>query len=135
MSRMLKALQTGRFCNLTTFQLSVIVNITTDLRLIEYLPNVVCLSLREMVFYPETFRPMAERLASLPLKTLQMSDTNFYERLHMALQRTFPNLHTLILRNASLNSDDFRSLSQADAAGRLTVLQELDVSENERQLS
>ena len=79
-----------------------------------------------------------------------MTKSNFLTQLHkldishssgmtgtlsILLCHSFPSLHTLILSDCGLNSQDFISLAHASVKGRLSELKHLDISKNDEALT
>ena len=66
------------------------------------------------------------------LHKIDLSHNCLGARLSILLENGFPELHTLILSDCKLNSDDLRSMARAKVKGRIPELRHLDISLNDQ---
>ena len=78
------------------------------------------------ILYMFTRTPVLTRLHKLDIS----HSSGVTGVLSILLCHSFPVLETLILSDCWLNSDDLRSLAQANKEGRLPKLKHLDISQN-----
>ena len=89
------------------------------------------LSLQRFVSAATHLHAVALSALSCRLDKLDISHSSYVTgRLFILVGHSFPSLHTLILSNCHLNSNDLRSLTSACTKGRLPELTMLDISHN-----
>ena len=96
------------------------------------LPKLNDLRLQRFVHSSRHLSTVAKSASSSLLQKLDISySTGITGNLSMLVRERFPSLNSLILCDCGLNSDDLRSLAQANVGGKLPELRHLDISENE----
>ena len=91
------------------------------------------LTLKRFLTSADQLSVLSRKLTRLRLHYLDITESsNVKGSLSKLFALRFPTLHSLVLRDCGLNSEDFRSLAQSNAQGKLPRLKHLYISMNEK---
>ena len=130
-----KSIRRGMLTNLRKLCLSMIENETIDLEGVtsKNLPQLEHLGLQRCIDSNEVLKQLSHLVTQWALHTLDISHSRGIKgKLSILLQYEFPSLKSLMLHDCELKKKDLNSLDQANARGRLPILEDLDLSENYR---
>ena len=131
----MKSLGQGVLTSLNKLCLSMIDNETIDLEAVnpENLPQLEHLGLQRCIASKEALERLSHLATNWSLNTLDISHSRGIKgKLSLLLQHKFPSLKSLILNDCKLNDKDLRTVDQANADGRLPMLEDLNLSQNYR---
>ena len=128
-----KAVSQSRLTNLIKLRLCVRQNEKCNLRKIEpkKIPLLKHLCVQRCITSKEALKHLSYLLSGWSLQTLDISHSRGIQgNLSVLMSQHFTSLENLILHDCELNERDLISLDRANKKGRLSRLENLDLSEN-----
>ena len=132
-NKLMERIAQSTLINLKKLCLFLIGNETCNLDRIksEKVPFLEHLSFQRCITSEENLKQLSRLVKRWDLQTLDISHSRDIQgKLSILMRHNFPSLRTLVLHDCDLNKRDMCSLSKAKNRGKLSKLENLDLSEN-----
>ena len=131
--KLMKAIEQNTLASLEKLCVSMLENETCNLGRMkpQNVPLLEYLGVQRCIASKKNLKHLSRLVKRWNLQTLDISHSRgIGGKLSILMSCNFPSLRTLVLHDCNLNRDDMTSLSQANDKGKLSKLENLDVSEN-----